>query len=109
MRIVFQFIFLLIISSVLGQDTYKGLVVDKTTKQPLPFVNIGVVGKGMGTVSDENGLFYLYLDEMKIQNTDIVQFSSLGYQTIEMSVSNAKYILHEHSTIEMLSENILFR
>ncbi|WP_423998966.1 carboxypeptidase-like regulatory domain-containing protein [Maribacter sp. IgM3_T14_3] len=107
MRIVFQFIFLLIISSVLGQDTYKGLVVDKTTKQPVPFVNIGVVGKGMGTVSDEKGLFYLYFNDNKILSTDIVQFSSLGYQTIEMSVSNAKYILHEHSKIEMRSENVL--
>ncbi|MEP2238907.1 MAG: carboxypeptidase-like regulatory domain-containing protein [Maribacter sp.] len=100
-------IFLICIYSVCGQDTYKGLLVDKTTKQPIPFVNIGVQSKRTGTVSDEKGIFYLYLDETKIQSTDIVQFSSLGYQTIEMSVSNAKYILREHSKIEMRSENVL--
>ena len=100
-------IFLICIYSVCGQDTYKGLVVDKVTKRPIPFVNIGVQGKRTGTVSDEKGLFYLYLDETKIQSTDIVQFSSLGYQTIEMSVSNARYILREHSKIEMRSENII--
>lgn len=107
MRIVFQFIFLLIINSVLGQDTYKGLVVDKTTKQPLPFVNIGVVGKGMGTVSDEQGLFYLYLNDNKILSNDIIQISSLGYQTIEISVANAKFVWNKNSTIEMLSANII--
>lgn len=82
-------IFLICIYSVCGQDTYKGLVVNEVSKQPIPFVNIGVQSKRTGTVSDEKGIFYLYLDETKIQSTDIVQFSSLGYQTIEMSVSNA--------------------
>ncbi|WP_299324946.1 carboxypeptidase-like regulatory domain-containing protein [uncultured Maribacter sp.] len=108
MRIFFQFFFfILFICSALGQDTHKGLIVDKTTKQPLPFVNIGVVGKGMGTVSDEQGLFYLYLNDTKILSTDIIQISSLGYQTIEISVANAKFVWNKNSTIEMPPANII--
>ena len=64
---------------------------DAKTNEPIPYVNIGIVDKGVGTVSDEEGVFYLAFedDEDEILMMEFVQFSSLGYQKIEMKVSNA--------------------
>ncbi|MFT6370328.1 MAG: hypothetical protein ACJAWH_001411, partial [Maribacter sp.] len=49
-------------------------------------MNIGIVGKGVGTVPDEEGLFYLAIDTSKFEGTDVIQISSLGDETVEISV-----------------------
>ena len=36
-------------------------IYDLETDLPLPFVNVGLVGKGLGTVSDQEGFFSLNL------------------------------------------------
>lgn len=90
-----------------AQDLYKGVVIDAANKKPIPFVNIGIVDKGIGTVSDEEGLFYLSFDTDKLTDEAVIQFSSLGYQKIEMSLSNARYVLTEFSKIEMRPANII--
>jgi hypothetical protein len=45
-----------------SQTKLVGQVVDALTKEPLPFVNIGLVNENIGTVSDEQGYFILELD-----------------------------------------------
>jgi len=55
-----------------------GRVTDARTGQPLPFVNIGVMGKALGTVSNEQGQYGLTFQE-KLAN-DTVRVSYLGYQ-----------------------------
>jgi len=55
-----------------------GRVTDARTGQPLPFVNIGVVGKALGTVSNEQGQYGLAFQE-RLAN-DTVRISYLGYQ-----------------------------
>jgi len=39
----------------LGQSELIGQVIDQDSKESLPFVNIGFVGKNKGTVSDGSG------------------------------------------------------
>lgn len=51
---------------------------DARTGQPLPFVNIGVVGKALGTVSNEQGQYGLAFQEKLAADT--VRVSYLGYQ-----------------------------
>ena len=89
------------LNELVAQDVYKGVVLDEVTQQPIPYVNIGIVDKGIGTVSDEEGIFYLSLASDKITEEAILQFSSLGYQKIEMSVSNSRYVLNEFPNIKM--------
>ncbi|MFS4416792.1 carboxypeptidase-like regulatory domain-containing protein [Maribacter sp. 2307ULW6-5] len=61
---------------------------DVKTKEPLAFVNIGVLDKGLGTVSDEGGRFHLDLDASRIADNDLIQFSFLGYASQSVSVSD---------------------
>ena len=60
-----------------GQALLSGKVLDESTGHGIPFVNIGVVGADIGTVSDEKGRFYLKSGSTK----DSVAFSSVGYGT----------------------------
>ena len=56
-----------------------GSLTDAATNAALPYVNIGVVGKDLGTVSTEQGRYQLQFRE-ELAN-DTVRISSLGYQT----------------------------
>ena len=55
----------------LGQKTLVGQVVDPSTLDPLPFVNIGLVNKNIGTVTDEEGYFQLEVDPKKYGKSNL--------------------------------------
>ncbi len=74
------------------QDVFEGLVVDALSGEPIPYVNIGVVGKGIGTVSDEEGKFYLEWDSDRLGPEDVIQFSSLGYSPLNISIAEKRSI-----------------
>jgi len=60
----------------------SGKVVDAKTKEPIPFANVSVIGKFIGTTTDTAG-FYLLQAPKK---TDSLQVSSIGYTTVKKSV-----------------------
>ncbi len=65
----------------IADRSVKGRVVDGTTKEPLPGVNILVKGTQQGTVSDLDGNFQL---ELKDENNAVLVFSFVGYITQEV-------------------------
>jgi len=67
---------------------YSGTVYDAKTKEPLPFVSIGVMNKGKGTVAQADGKFTIDLpDEL---NNDTMKFSMVGYRPVFFIVSKFK-------------------
>jgi len=70
-------IFLLFCVTNSYSEIYKGKITDRTTSLPIEYVNIGIVGKNVGTVSDVNGNFSLTID--KQYNNDTLLISCLGY------------------------------
>ena len=56
-----------------------GKVVDTKTGLGLPYVNIGVIGKEIGAVSDREGVFQLDLSES--QRADTLRISMIGYES----------------------------
>lgn len=70
-----------------SQD-YKvtGLVIDSKTEKTIEYVNIGISNKGVGTVSNENGIFSLKLNE-QVKKKDSIIFSHIGYKTQILKVS----------------------
>lgn len=71
-------IFLIIVPSLLmAQKTIvSGSIVDASTGEPLPFVNIAFVHSTVGTISDFSGLFFIET----MHATDSLVASSLGYK-----------------------------
>ncbi len=68
---------------VLAQDynTIAAKIIDAETNQPVEFVNIGFIDKGIGTVSGRDGTFKLTYEIDTITYDDILQISSIGYET----------------------------
>ena len=84
------------------QQDYKGQVLNASSKNPIPFVNIGILEKGIGTVSDEEGFFHLPLNNLHIKPTDTLVFSSLGYETKKILVKEADIVYADYPKVELI-------
>ncbi|MGV6846729.1 MAG: DUF5686 family protein [Lutibacter sp.] len=99
-NIVISVLLLIIgVFSLQAQVRVKGKVVDKNN-QSVPFANIVFKGSTTGTVSDENGNFYLQSD--KTYTT--LEVSFLGYETKEVTVK--KRDLNLIITLKEEAENL---
>ena len=89
-KIIFNF---LIFSSVISQNLkISGLVLDKLNSNPLPFVNISLMGEKIGTFTDESGFFELTNLKPGVYN---LQASFIGYKTkilYEIELTNSREI-----------------
>ena len=71
------FIFQLVFSK--NQTTVSGIIFDSITGKSLPYVNICLYSKNMGTVSNNDGYFIFKFPEMFLNDTLII--SHIGYRT----------------------------
>jgi hypothetical protein len=67
-----------------GQLTLKGTIVDSASHTPLAYAYCGVVGKSVGTVTNDKGEFEIKLN--KNFNTDSLRFSAMGYNAVTFGV-----------------------
>jgi len=68
----------IVVGAVSAQTHVVGKVVSHDSQKPLSFVNVGVIGKDVGTVTDADGAFNL--DLKSELNDDSIRFSMLGYK-----------------------------
>jgi|WetSurSiteA1Bulk_404760.scaffolds.fasta_scaffold00151_15 hypothetical protein len=69
--------------SVSAQKTViRGKVIDSETKEPIPFTNIGFQHSLVGTISENDGSFFLSTPKA----TDTLLVSSIGYQLLRLPV-----------------------
>ncbi|NAY91135.1 hypothetical protein GTQ34_04310 [Muricauda sp. JGD-17] len=85
-----------------AQKDFKGKVVDAKTGGPIPYVNIGIINIGIGTVSDEKGAFHLEFNQGILQLDEDVIFSSLGYKPFKIHVSDIEFGYNEHREIKLM-------
>lgn len=76
---------LFLISYSLIAQPITGTVIRAGDQQPISYVNIGIPGKSIGTVSDEKGRFRIVIDAS--DDTDSIQFSIVGYKSRMMAVT----------------------
>ena len=82
-RIVFLFILVFKITSIIAQNQVTGTIIDLENGLPLPAAEILVLDQNTGTVSDENGEYMLN----NLPNGEIkLQYSYLGYKTIVKTI-----------------------
>jgi hypothetical protein len=82
----FLLILLMNLSLITHSQVLEGVVLDANTMQPIPYVNIGIISKRTGTVSDEKGGFQLPIPERFIK--DKIGFSFIGYSSKEIPVDS---------------------
>ena len=67
----------------------RGVVTDKSTRFPLPGVNITIKGKAAGTSTGQNGSFSI----SSAESSFTLVFSYVGYTTVEQQISGSNYNL----------------
>jgi len=65
---------------------FQGIIRDRSTNEPISYVNIGVLNKETGTVSNTAGRFTLDLGEA--YKDDTIRISSIGYKPEQFLVSD---------------------
>jgi len=69
-------------------QTFNGRIVDSKTNEPVHYVNIGIIKKSIGTVSDEKGDFSIVLEDQ--YNADTLRISMIGYKTRNFVLTDFK-------------------
>lgn len=69
-------------------QNFSGQIIDVESRKPVPYANIGIIGKTIGTVSDANGFFKIELNN-KFDN-DTLGISCIGYVSKKYQVRNFK-------------------
>lgn len=102
---LFLFAFLLCIPVLNAQYILQGRIIDALTKEPLPFVNVGVLRKEFGTVSNEDGFFFLEVPDVFAKET--LRFSMIGFDERDFQVADLEAILFSNNTL-VLAEQTTF-
>ena len=102
---LFLFAFLLSFTVLNAQHILQGRIIDAFTKEPLPFVNIGVLKKELGTVSNEDGFFFLEVPDVYAAET--LRFSMIGFDERDFQVADLEAILLSNNTL-VLAEQTTF-
>jgi hypothetical protein len=68
----------------------KGQVIDATTKQPMPFVNVVFVGANVGATTDFDGNYYIETQWA----TSKLMASFIGYTADTLKVAKGKSVKH---------------
>lgn len=102
---LFFALFLLNVCAVLAQTKVSGYVFDEVN-QPVSFANVIFSGTTEGTITDENGKFYLESEETRTALT----VSFIGYETLNVTLDkkvnyNLKFVLKEEAA--QLSEVVI--
>lgn len=98
MKFHFFLLFTLISFISFGQSQLiTGKVIDQSNGQPLSYVNIGVVGKSVGTVSSEDGRFTLEVGDR--YNQDTLRISMVGYESKDLLVGESRKLFADGKEI----------
>ena len=116
MRNLFLLLFIVTLASTAFAQkiTLSGRIIDKETKEPLPFATLGIKGKAIGTITNLQGEFDFHIPA-ELRN-DLFTLSMLGYKPYEapvwtlleikplvIEVEKSTYLLNEVTVADSLS------
>ncbi|MDR6560603.1 MULTISPECIES: serine hydrolase [unclassified Arcicella] len=99
-RYLLSLIFLLLLSNLsVGQKIIKGKTLHKNSKEPIPYVNIGVEKSNIGTISNADGSFLIVIPQNL--SLDTLTFSALGFVKRRIPI---KLLAHQKDINILLNE-----
>lgn len=105
MKILLLFIFTTLTLSLTAQLVISGQIKDASTNEGILYVNIGVIGENVGTVSGIDGKFSLNIPEKHY--SDLIRISIIGYESIEILSSDLEKKLRQNSIINLNPSNTI--
>ena len=97
-------IFTLFVFTLNGQTPLTGTIKSADSKEALAYVNIGILGKGVGTVSNEEGMFSVSIADR--YDNDSLKISMVGYESKTFLVQDFIDRMERENTI-YLSEKVV--
>lgn len=92
---------------IIAQIEIKGKILNNSTKSVIPYVNVGVFEKNVGTISNENGEYYIVIpNELK---NDSISLSCIGYIAKKVSLNdllNDSQVLLTEKSYQLSSINV---
>ena len=88
MKAFFFAILSLYFTSISFAQSLTGKVTDLKTKEPLPYVHIGVLNRNLGVISRDDGSFEINLSTAKPEEE--LMFSMVGYEVMKLKVGDIK-------------------
>jgi len=104
MKHLFTLCLLLIAATGVTAQTLKGTLKDADTGEALPYVNIGVLNKNIGTVSGDDGSFTLTVPTG--HSADTLRISTLGYANRDITVASAEKQFAANPVIKLTPQAI---
>lgn len=86
MRVLVLGLCLLVSQGVQAQNILSGRVLDETTNKALPYVNIGIAGKNVGTLSSADGAFSLTISAENL--FERITFSAIGFENRTFTIDS---------------------
>jgi hypothetical protein len=88
----------------LAQTSYKGTVINKKSKETIPYATVGLIKENTGINADEEGKFIL--KSLNPQKNDTLIISSIGYELrkIPLEINKTEYIIGLNEKITKLGE-----
>jgi carboxypeptidase-like protein len=83
---LFSLLILMLFTGITNAQQVSGTIRDQQSKEPIAYVNIGVVNKNTGTVSDVDGHFTIALTQAL--DSETIKISMVGYTPQTMKVSD---------------------
>lgn len=109
MRLIKTILFTLLASHAIAQNiTISGKVIDRETKEPLPFASVYVKGKAIGTISNLQGEFDFHIPSE--YRNEMLVISMLGYGNFESpvwSMNESKSTLIEMTASAIVLQEVL--
>ena len=99
MRTLFIIPFLLFPLFLLAQEECQGRITNSESGDPIPYVNVGIINKDKGTVSNPDGEFSFELPSEL--NGDSIKFSSIGFEPKTFLVSEFLQLRDSNETIQL--------
>jgi hypothetical protein len=90
MKIISLIALLLVSINTDAQTVLKCTLLDSATKAPVEYVNVGIPNKGVGTVSNEKGVFTLNIPDSLANET--IKISAIGYASKTIRINQLKTI-----------------
>lgn len=87
-KLILSIVFILMLNVLHAQNQINGSVLNKKSNLPVEYVNIGIVGKNIGTVSDKDGKFSLLIEPQYAKDSLI--FSRIGFESHSVKISELK-------------------
>ena len=89
MKRILPLVFFLISYSLFSQQVFiKGKIVDSESGEGVSFAHIGICGKSIGTVANDNGDYEFRIPDSAIEDT--LCATSIGYKTFKLAVEELK-------------------